>query len=209
MTRSVGTTTEFMAYSMTKKKCENYTRKENSYIKQWCYQGFGLKFIFIYKTHLWWTSTVWILQITPSLKLPKFFKSSFELSNLIFLNIETWCNSLSVPKSWVFNGVPNWFTRGFLLCHISWSFSSVPWKLWFYMFGNILQLSLLSTMKNGHILLINSCQHLLLVRIQGLYKFAICHLLLLLLPHALGDNNHHLSTNKLFTQQKLLFLFFW
>jgi hypothetical protein len=30
----------------------------------------------------------------------------------------------------------------------------------------------------------------------------------LLLPHAPSDNNHHLSTKKLFTQQKIKFLIF-
>ncbi len=178
-------------------------KRENSYIKHWCYWGFELKFIFIYEIHLQRMSIVWILQITLSLRPPEFLKLSFKLSNLIFMSIKTWCNSLSVPKSWVFSRVPNWLVRGFWFWHISWSFSSGPWKLRFYVFDNILQLSLLSTMKNGHVLLISSCQHLIFVCIQGLYKFALCHLLFLLLLHVHGDKNCHLSTKKLFTQQKV------
>ncbi len=117
------------------------------------------------------------------------------------LNVETWCNNFLVPKIWVSDKVPNWFQGVF-------NFTTLVGRfLMTFKSSNYTCLVMSSNSPCSPLWKVAMSFWSIFVSTSSIrrpYKSALCHLFLLFFPHGHGDNGHCLSTNKFFTQQKLI-----
>jgi hypothetical protein len=93
------------------------------------------------------------------MKPTQFINSPIKLIKFALFSMWTCHNGLMVPKSFIFNKVPNWFPWsfqfGFNASQFQWMISNRSYNFWLNIFSNIFQFVLLPTMKGHNLLWVN------------------------------------------------------